>query len=371
MKVLQLGKYYYPTFGGLEHVMYEITHGLNEDGIECNVLCSNTKPFYEESRFDNYSVYRTASYATISSTSITPQIIYKLFKIHKDYDIIHVHHPDPMTFLALFLVRPTAKVVVHWHSDIIRQQKTLKYFLPLQNWVLDFSTKIIATSQNYVDYSTHLQKFIDKVEVIPIGISDDKFITNTKDIDAIQKEYEGKKIILGMGRLVSYKGFSYLIESAKYLSDEYMILIGGSGPDEEALLRTIASHKLQNRVKLLGHISEQEKYNYFKASSLFCLASITKAEAFGVVLLEAMAFSKPIVSTNIKESGMSWVNKENVSGLQVDSKSPKLLANAFKKLLSDDKTYREFCDNSFKRYQTLFTKKEMIKSLKKLYTSIL
>ncbi len=371
LKVLQLGKFYYPTFGGIEQVMYEIAEGLNASGIKSDVLCANTKAKYEEMVFDNYKVYKTSSYGLVKSTSITPQLVYKLWKIHKNYDIIHIHHPNPMAFLALFIVRPKCKVIVHWHSDIIRQKKVLKYFLPLQHWVLDFADKIIATSQNYAKHSPALNKFEKKVVSIPIGISDKKFLVNILDVEKIENKYLNKKIILAIGRFVSYKGFKYLVESAKYLNNDFIILIGGEGPQKKEIKEYILSNKLEDKVELLGYLEEQEKYNYLKACDIFCLPSITKAEAFGVVLLEAMIFSKPLVTSNIKESGMTWVNKNNISGLHVDLKSPKSLANAFMKLQKDEIFYKDLSQNSYKRYKTFFTQDEMIKSLKDLYRSIL
>jgi rhamnosyl/mannosyltransferase len=371
VKILQFGKYYYPTFGGMEHVIYEITEGLNSIDIKCDVLCSNTKPIYEEDKFSNYTVYRTASYAVVKSTSITPQLIYKLWKMYKNYDVIHVHHPDPMAFLALFLIRPKSKVVIHWHSDIIRQRKILKYFLPLQKWVLNYADKIISTSESYTKYSVYLQEFEEKVVNIPIGISDKNYIYNENNVKKIHEKYKNKKIIFALGRLVSYKGFIYLAESAKYLNDDFIILIAGIGVEKENILEYIDLHNLQDKVKLLGYLDEQEKYDHFQACFFFCLPSITKAEAFGVVLLEAMIFSKPIISSNIVESGLSWVNEDKTSGLQVKMKSAKELAKAFIALEEDNKLYLNLCKNSYKRYEDLFTRERMIKSLKKVYESIL
>ena len=372
MRVLQFGKYYYPAHGGIEHVMFEITEGLNqENGMECDVLCSNTTSRYEENKFGNYTVFRTASYGIIKSTSITPQLIYKLWKLKDRYEIIHVHHPDPVAFFALFLVRPKCKIIVHWHSDIIRQKKLLKYFLPLQNWVLSYCDKVIVTSKTYAKYSPCLEKFQEKIEITPIGITNKTLVADENNVKRIQEKYKNKKIILALGRLVSYKGFKYLVESAKYLNDEFIILIAGTGVDYQLLHDSIEFNNLQNRVKLLGYISEQEKYDYLEASFLFCLPSITKAEAFGVVMLESMAFSKPIVSTNIPESGISWVNKNNISGIQVEPKSSKSLAESFIKIANDKELYKSLCENSLQRYKEVFTRDKMVTSLTRIYNSIL
>jgi rhamnosyl/mannosyltransferase len=371
MKILQFGKFYYPVFGGMERTMYEISEGFSRLGVTCDVLCSNTKPENEISEFENYTVYRAASYGRLNSTPISPQLITMLKKIHKNYDIIHIHHPDPMAFLALFIVRPSAKIIIQWQSDIVRQAFMLKFFLPLQTWALKRADTIIAASDAYAQHSPYLQPYLDKVEIIPIGISEEPLRAESDKVGSIKERYKGKKIILSFGRLVTYKGFDYLIKAAQYHTDDYMILIGGGGPEEKNLTEIIAKHQLADKVHLLGHVEEKEKYNYFQAASIFCLPSVTKAEAYGVVLLEAMAFGKPIVSSKIEESGMVWVNQEHVTGLQVSPRSPKALAEAIETICNDTQLYQRFSENATKRYHEIFTRKSMIDTLKKLYEKLL
>ena len=105
-------------------------------------------------------------------------------------------------------------------------------------------------------------------------------------------------MIFSLGRLVPYKGFEYLIDAAKDLPDDFVILIGGNGSLKKDLESRIIYNNLTDKVKLLGFLEERDMYSYFKAADLFCLSSIEKTEAFAIVQLEAMAFSKPIVATN-------------------------------------------------------------------------
>lgn len=371
MKILQFGKFYYPTFGGMERTMYEITEGFNARGIECDVLCSNTKPQSEISQFDGYTAYRAATYGLLNSAPISPKLISRLWKIHKNYDIIHIHHPDPMAFLALYLVRPSSKVVIQWQSDIVRQAKMLKFFLPLQDWVLKRADKIIVASEAYAEHSPHLKPYLEKTEIIPLGISNETFQVDENEVAKIKRQYQGKKIVLAFGRLVTYKGFDDLIEAAKYLSDDYVVLIGGGGPEEKDLSSRIAKHKLGDKVHLLGHVKEEEKYNYYQAASLFCLPSVTKAEAYGIVLLEAMAFGLPIVSSRIEESGMTWVNQDKVTGILVPPRSPEALAGAIMKIGEDPEIYRKFSENCLERYRSVFTRETMIDTLNNLYQKVL
>jgi len=371
MQILQFGKFYYPVFGGMERAMYEITEGLNARGITCDVLCSNTESVEEVSEFDGYTVYRAASYGLLNSTPISPGLVTNLKKLGSRYDIVHIHHPDPMAFLALFLVRPSARVVVHWQSDIVRQEWMLKLFLPLQNWVLRRADRIIVASEAYARHSPYLDAYLEKVEIIPNGISDEKLQADEKRVEEIAKRYGNRKIVLAFGRMVSYKGFDYLIEAAQFLEEEYLVLIGGDGPEKERLQEKIDTLELRTKVQLLGHIAEEEKYDYFQAASIFCLPSVTKAEAFGIVLLEAMAFGKPIVSSRIESSGMIWVNQDQVTGLQVPPRSPAALAKAIKKITNDPELYRKFSQNGRKRYLELFTQEKMLESLCTLYTKLL
>jgi rhamnosyl/mannosyltransferase len=147
-------------------------------------------------------------------------------------------------------------------------------------------------------------------------------------------------------------------------------LIGGSGIEEPTLAESINKYGLKERVHLLGHVKEEEKYNYFQAASIFCLPSVTKAEAYGVVLIEAMAFGKPIVSSKIDESGMVWVNQDQVTGLQVPPRSPEALAKAIEQIGDTPELYQKFSDNGQKRYRDIFTRKTMIDALNRLYQKI-
>ena len=214
MKILQLGKFYPPDIGGIETTMQDFCDGITQKGIVCDVLCSHTKPFYQEDKTPyGAKIYRSASFGKVFSTSIAPQMITKLQKLISHYDIIHIHFPDPMAIIALFFSKHQNKIIIlHWHSDIIRQKFLLNFFLPLQKWILNRANLIIATSQNYILQSPHLQNYRHKCIAIPIGIS-------FNDINKISPKNPYK--IISVGRLVPLKGFEYLIESLVHLPEGF------------------------------------------------------------------------------------------------------------------------------------------------------
>jgi len=376
MKILQFGKFYPPDVGGIETAIYNITEELNKKGIKCDVLCSNSKREYKKEIIDRgsykYIVYRTKSYGKIASTSITPQMIFKLKEIIDNYDIIHLHHPDPMANFALFLVNPKKqKIVIHWHSDIIRQKFALKFYRPLLNWMLKKADVIIGSSTKYIEESEQLKKFKNKCVPIPYGIKKENLKINEEKIKEIKKKFENKKIIFSLGRFIYYKGFEYLIESSKYLPDDYIIVIGGDGELRKKYEKLIMNNNLLNKVFLIGKIPQTHLGSYYKACDLFCLPSIEKSEAFGLVIVEAMSFGKPVVATNIKGSGVSWVNQNGVTGLNVEPKNPKALADAIRFICENPEIYIKMSKNALKRFEEEFTVEKEILKILKIYNKLL
>ncbi|EIT7143536.1 glycosyltransferase [Vibrio vulnificus] len=366
MKVLQLSKLYPPFWGGIETVVYDIATEIRKSDVDVDVLCVSNEFKSSEEIIDNVKVYRMSSFLHLASVYLSFSYIYKWFKLRWRYDIVHIHMPNPLANLALFLFRPNCKLVVHWHSDIVKQ-KYLKYFLlPLQTWILSRADRVIVTSPNYAKHSNDLKKYLGKVEVIPIGISDRSNSVNDEYLSTLRLKYESKKVIFTLGRHVYYKGFSYLIDAANSLPDNFVILIGGTGELTEKLMVQVENNNLQDKVFFLGKLPDTELSSYYALCDVFCLPSIEKSEAFGVVQLEAMSFGKPVVSTNIQGSGVSWVNQDGVSGYISPVKDSLQLAYNLQKALSnlDSQDIRNY-------FTANFTKEIMIEKIEKLYKEIL
>lgn len=371
MKILQLGKFY-PIQGGVEKVMYDLMLGLTQryQDVTCDMLCvaAERQPLMINLN-DRSTLYCAKLDKKLFSTMLSFNIIRLLKEKCNDYDIIHIHHPDPMVALALKLSGYKGKVVLHWHSDILKQKLLLKFYRPLQNWLINRSDLIIGTSPKYLEESPHLRNpTIEKV-AIPIGI--EPIIPDPEKVRMLRAEYPGKKIIFALGRLVGYKGYCYLIDSAKYLPNNYVILIGGSGPLKEGLQLQISKNRLESKVILLGRVSDEDLPSYYGACDVYAMSSIWKTEAFGIVQIEAMSCGKPIVATHIPESGVDWVNKDGYSGLNVPPENPKAIADAILSITSNEESYNTYCLNSKKRFDDTFTLKKMVYSVYKIYGNIL
>lgn len=368
MKILHIGKSY-PLDGGVEKVMYEIVQGVSERKIPCDMLCAAGEKEGIVTLNDDARIICTKSYGKFAATFISPQMIWKLRRISGNYDIVHVHHPDPMACLSLFLSNYKGKVVLHWHSDILKQKTLLKLYQPLQSWLIKRADMIVGTTPVYVQQSPCLQQVQHKIDYIPIGV--EPIVPPRDRVQDIRASYKGKKIVFSLGRLVEYKGYEYLIEAAEYLNDDYVVLIGSNGPLKDKLQSLIDSKGLQNKVQLLGRIPDNEIAAYFGACDVFCLSSIWKTEAFAIVQIEAMSCGKPIVATRIPESGVSWVNKEGESGMNVEIKNGKALAEAIAQITADKDKYDQYCKGAKKRYEEYFTRARMTDRCIALYHQLL
>lgn len=368
MKILQLGKFY-PIKGGVEKVMFDLMLGLSIEGVECDMLCAayHGESFTREmSNKSKLMVVHTVK--ELAATMISPAMVGRLRQIANDYDIIHVHHPDPMAALALFCSGYKGKVVLHWHSDILKQKSLLKLYLPLQKWLVNRADIIVGTTPVYVKESPYLQEVQHKVTYLPIGVC--HLESPIKQVLDLRKKYMGKHIVFSLGRLVPYKGFEYLIEAAKLLDDNYVVLIGGTGPLRDELQTRIDLLGLQERVKLLGYVSDVDLPAYFDACDLFCMSSVMKTEAFGIVQIEAMSCGKPVVATKIPQSGVSWVNKDGVSGLNAEPCNAADLARCIRGIMADEEAYARFSKGALDRYKTWFTQEEMIKKCLEIYKKL-
>ena len=349
--------------------MFDLMLGLSIEGVECDMLCAA----YQEKGFTRVMSNKSKlivvnTVREVAATMISPAMVLKLKQIAKNYDIIHVHHPDPMAAFALLCSGYKGKVVLHWHSDILKQKSLLKLYMPIQKWLINRADVIVGTTPVYVKESPYLQEVQHKVTYLPIGVC--HLESPIKQVMDLRRKYLGKHIVFSLGRLVPYKGFAYLIEAAKHLDDNYMVLIGGTGPLRDELQAQIEALGLQDRVKLLGYVSDVDLPAYFEACDLFCMSSVMKTEAFGIVQIEAMSCGKPVVATKIPESGVSWVNQDGVSGLNAEPCDAEDLAKCIRGILADENDYARFSKGALDRYKTVFTQEQMIHKCLDIYKKL-
>jgi rhamnosyl/mannosyltransferase len=368
MKILQLGKAYPPVnLGGVEVVIQLLAEGLNSRQIMSDALGVNDKyEFQVEEGKHGGKIFRVKLILKAFSTLLSIQLITFLNRIKNDYSIIHIHSPDPMAALALFICRPSCKVVLHWHSDILKQKLLLFFYKPILLWLLRRADLVLATSPTYIDGSSYLTKFRSKTKVLPIGI-DIEVPAETIDVARFAQLFSAKKVTFSLGRLAYYKGYEYLVKAASFLPDDHLVVIAGEGNERTKLEAVIEQYKLSEKVILLGKVTEAEKYWLFKNCDVFALSSVLKTEAYAIVQVEALALGKPVVSTRIPGSGVDWVNQHNQTGITVPIKDAYALSEGIAKILGDRKLYERYSAEAHVRYHSHFTDEIMINDLINYY----
>ena len=368
LRILQLGKFY-PIRGGVEKVAYDLMEGLSERGVRCDMMCAASHGGSRVIPVNGHAnVLCCHTWFKAAATMISPAMIASLRRECHKYDIIHLHHPDPMACLALMLSGYKGKVVLHWHSDIQKQKTLLRLYKPLQQWSLRRADVVVVTTPVYLEESPFLQGVRHKSVCLPIGVK--AMCPEPGEVEKIRSRYPGKKIVFSLGRLVAYKGYYYLVAAAKHLGSDYVVLIGGTGALRGELEKEIAELGLQGKVELLGRIGDEELPAYYGACDVFCLSSVQKTEAFGIVQIEAMSCGKPVVATNIPQSGVAWVNAHGVSGLNVEPGDARALARAIEDITKDEAAYRQYVAGAASRYRELFTQEQMINKCIKIYTKL-
>jgi glycosyltransferase involved in cell wall biosynthesis len=236
----------------------------------------------------------------------------------------------------------------------------------LQNLLLRKSSAIVATSRYYQEASKPLQSFQNKTIAIPLAL-DPARMTQVHHETKVQDPLDSRRVVLSVGRFTYYKGFDILVQAAAQLGEDVQVIIAGDGPLRPKIQDMIARLQLEDRVLLPGRLSDQELHAFMAQCSVFCLPSIDRTEAFGLVLLEAMHYARPLVSTRVWGSGMQLVNEHWVTGFCVEPENETALANALDFLLSHPEQAHEMGKAGKKQVESKFHISNLVRQLNGLY----
>ena len=188
--------------------------------------------------------------------------------------------------------------------------------------------------------------------------------THISKANEIKEKYKGKTICFAFGRHVPYKGLTYLVKASKLLDDNYVVLIGGKGPLTDSLVKEAKDDK---KVEFLGKITDDDLKAYLLACDIFCFPSITKNEAFGIGLAEAMYYGKPAVTFNIPGSGVNYVSINGETGIEVENKNTEKYVEAIKELSNNKELRNKYRIASINRVNSMFSYDKFRKSIKRLF----
>ena len=344
-KVLHISKYYFPFSGGTEQIARDVVLSL-KDSCEQKVIAFNDGKEDKIDFVDDIEIIKCGCFAKISAQSLSISYRKQLHKVIEEFnpDIVIFHYPNP--FVASFLLKELKnrdiKLVVYWHLDIIRQKFLRVLFNGQNRKLLERADKVIATSPNYIEGSKWLQSVKEKCVVVPncINVERMELSAEIKErAEKIRKENKGKTICVAVGRHTEYKGFTYLIKASKLLDDSFRVFITGKGELTDSLQKEAEG---DSKVIFTGRIDDVELKALIYASDIFCFPSITKNEAFGLALAEAMYYEKPAVTFTIPGSGVNYVCLNSENGIEVGNRNVEAYAMAIKKLANNEELRKKY-----------------------------
>ena len=363
IRVLHVGKYYPPFRGGMESHLEMLSNELNQL-VDLEVIVANTSLRTSNEVIDGIKVTRVGKLFDLQSAPICPDLVRRLRSSKSD--IIHIHWPNPNAVLAYLASGHRGRLVLTYHSDVVRQRRLAAIFTPILRAALKRASAIIVSSPNYIQGSYVLPEFRSRCRVIPFGISQDYFDQfDQHTVQRIREQY-GPRIVLGVGRLVYYKGFEYLVRAMSEV-DGHLLLIG-KGPLRESLRQLAEELGLRERISFLSEVNDIRPY--YQAADVFVLSSVMRSEAFGIVQLEAMASGKPVVNTEL-DSGVTFVSPHGVSGVTVPPEDPIALGDSIRQLLDQPAWRAELGDGAKRRVAENFTVEKMVDSTFKLYEEVM
>jgi rhamnosyl/mannosyltransferase len=352
--------------GGIEQTIHQIALGTHSLGVDNDVLFLSAQTGQATIDMGAYQAHRSRLHMQIASTGISASVFFRFMQLAKRADIIHYHFPWPFMDVVHFAARVRQPTLVTYHSDIVRQQKLLTIYRPLQNKFLESMHAIVVTSPNYLATSPVLGQYQDKIKVIPIGLNKASYPQPSPGKLEFWRQQFGSRFFLFIGVLRYYKGLHILIEAAKQTG--FPVVIVGAGPIEHELRKQAAALNLQN-VYFLGFLAEEDKVALLELCYAVIFPSHLRSEAFGISLLEGAMFGKALISAEIG-TGTSFINMDKETGLVVPPSNPEALSQAMTYLWHHPQEVRAMGECARLRYQQYFTADIMAKKYVQLYGEI-
>lgn len=367
MRVLHFFKTYWPdTFGGVERTIHAIAKGTADYGIQSDVLSLSRAPEQNTREFDGHMAHKAKLDFEFASTGFSREVFGKFRELSETADIVHYHFPWPVMDVVHLTSRLKKPTIVTYHSDVVKQRLLLPLYRPIMHRFLASVDSIVATSPNYVATSEVLQQYKSKTTVIPLGLDEADYQTAPESVKASWRAKLPKPFFLFVGVLRYYKGVHTLLEAAK--QTELDIVLVGEGPMAPSLKAYAKGHNLAN-VHFLGALPDTDKAALLELSTGFVFPSNLRSEAFGLSLVEATMFGRPMISCEIG-TGTSFVNVDEETGLVVEPNNPSALAAAITRLGKNPEQCRRFGLQARTAYVEKFRAADMAAHYAKLYDEI-
>lgn len=372
MRILHIYKDYAPILGGIENHLRWLARAQAGRGHDVTVLVTNPSGIQTTvTEEEGVRVIRAGRLATVASTPLSVSLPWQVGRQRPD--IVNLQFPYPVGEVSNLLFGRGRGTVISYHSDVVRQAGLLRLYDPVLRVVLRRADRILPTSPPYIQSSSYLRPLAGHCTVVPLGVDVARFAQpRPEEVAQLRGRYLSDRypgpLLLFVGRLRYYKGLTYLLDAMRQV--DATLLIAGTGPEAANLIAQAEQHGVAGRVHFLGDVGDPELPAYYQAADLFVLPSSHRSEAFGIVLLEAMAAGVPLITTELG-TGTSWINQHGQTGLVVPPRDTGALAQAINQVLADPGQRRSMAAAAKERAITEFDLPLLVDRLFAVYGEVL
>lgn len=340
-----------PVHGGMERHIALMCHFQRQWAHVEALVCSRSWHTRVMDR-DGTRVTEVGEWGRFQSAPFSPLFPWYMRRLQADVVVVHV--PNPTAELGYLIARPRGRLVVRYHSDVVRQAAAMRYYGHFQVKFLAKADMILPTSEPYSESSPTLRALRKCnpsacVRVVPLGILPDEFEdADPGRVQALRSAYGGRYVLFS-GRHRYYKGLEYLVRAAPDIKAS--VVLAGDGPERpnvEALARRIGAP-----VRFVGALSHEELVAHLHGCDVFVFPSVERSEAFGLSILEAHASGRPVVATRLG-TGVEVANLDGITGLNVPPRDPRALAESVNRLLDDEPLRSAMGENARNRVRREF-----------------
>lgn len=347
LRVIHVCKYFPPERGGMESYVQTLALAQAAGGHQVLVLAHGTAASGRETLAENCTVSRSRVWLRLGAyLPVAPKLLWNLWRAVRGFapHIVHVHCPNPAALWCVALLRGKSSphgarhpaLVVHWHADVVFPQDRqpnawlLAWWRRMERALLARADRIIATSQPYLDSSAYIAPWRAKCVVVPLRIPEPcpQTLARHPAVDFLRDPVAGTtRAVLSVGRLAHYKGFEVLVRAIAQ-APHVRCCIVGTGEQGPTLRVLVLALGLEGRVLLAGEVDDDVLQACYAACDVFCLPSLLRTEAFGLVLLEALQAGKWCVASDVPGCGMGTVLRHGINGWLVPPGDVQSLAAA-------------------------------------------
>ena len=384
MRILHIGKFFPPYAGGMEYFLADLLAASRRLNIEATALVHSIPalPWRRNAAIakpETHVLYASC-FGQLLYAPISPDFPRRLKQaiVKLQPDLLHLHMPNTSVFWAL--LSKTARHLpwlVQWHSDVVSSQidrrlaLAYRLYRPLEQNILKRSHAVVVSSPPYLETSEALHSWKNKCHVIPLGIDPERVSEPPADAQTIASRLWRNKPfrILSIGRLTYYKGHEVLLRAMANTNDAELVIVG-TGDRRLALEALTERLGLRDKVTLAGFQAEAVLYALLASCNVVCLPSLERTEAFGLVLLEAMRFGKPVIASDISGSGVGWVVRRGGHGVLVQPGNVESLAAALRQMAESPRFRQSLGQAGLKALQDTFNITQVVSHMIPLYHSI-